>query len=262
MKIILPLIGVTLPLLAAGSVLAAGLSVPAATAAKPAQLWGQVMTSLYGPYDKKRKCWIGTSDDGQMCMRPHKLATQNVDGVDRMFLVMAGKGVAGEDCHACTGSVGFAVLDRVGDNFVQSAISDLYLELGGWGDPPGEEAFSVRQLGPKEYGWVIESGYTGQGYTFGGADIFAPDAGKVKELGMVSTYFSDCGARADGEACEEHDYDISFDTAGAGRYFDIVLLPSPDAKKPAKVDRFVVPFDAGTGQYAEPAELKKLLMAE
>ncbi|MGB3502358.1 MAG: hypothetical protein WBA44_12090 [Mesorhizobium sp.] len=217
------------------------------------------MTGLYGPYDKKLKCWIGKFDGDRICMRPHKLVSQSIDGAERVYMVIAGAQTPAQECHACGGNVGFVVLEKRGDRLELVAANDLYHETGSWGRAPDEEAFNFVRLGPKEYGWTMDFGYTGQGVTMGSVEVFAPVDAQVKSLGGIMTIFDDCAAYGDGRPCDSYSFDLSFDETGQGRYYDAVLTLAADSEKPDIGDRFVVPFVADKGEYVAPSEVRQLL---
>lgn len=142
-------------LLATTPVSAQDLSIQADLAQRPAKLWQAVMTGVYGPYDKARKCWIGKKDAEKFCMRPHRLNKAKVGGSVMLFLAVGGAPVDGLGGHVTPGNLGLLVLAPKGGNLELIAQNDLYEEMGSWGAVPAEEGFKVLQIGPDNYGWVI-----------------------------------------------------------------------------------------------------------
>jgi len=243
----------------AGPAMAEGLSVPEDIAAKPARLWGEVMTAFYGPYDKKLKCWVAMHEGKRMCMRPHRLARSVEGGQERIHLAIGNVDVGGAGCHGCAGNVGFVVMGRNGDRFDTIAQGDLYHEMGSWGVPPPEEGFRLEKIGPDAYGWVVEMGYTGQGVTGMGSEIFAAEGVEVRSLGYVASFLDTCGAVPEGEPCTTIAYDLTFGPEGQGRYFDIAATASKDMTDTEIERRFVVPYDAAKRKYVAPEAMSSAL---
>lgn len=241
-----------------GAAAAQALVLPAETAADPKLLWSEVMTSLYGPYDRARKCWVGRESGTGYCMRPHRLERVAEGGAERLFVAVGGARLDETGCHACAGNMGLFVLDRRPDgSFELKSGSGRYVEFGSWGRVPDEEFFQVERIGPDAHAWVIESGYTAQGYTAAGKSIFAPRGGTVAEIGHIPTYMDECGSGR--EPCSTYELNLTFEAGAGTEYFDAVLRLAPDSDVPPLGNSFTIPFDATRGEYAVPEELAELM---
>lgn len=249
-------------IMTASAASAAQVTLPSNLAATPKALWQAVMTGVYGPYDARLKCWVGQNAGQRYCMRPHRLITVTQDGTDRLFMAVGGQPADSkpEDaCHACSGNLGLLVFEKRGDRLVLAASNGLYEESGSWGAVPAEEGFAVEKIGPQDFAWVIESGYTAQGVTGGGKEILAVDGDRIVSLGFIPTFRDDCGAVEEGQKCSERAYALTFGPKGSGRYYDAVAeaLPGKDAAPDSR--RFDVPFNGDEKKYKTPEALEQLL---
>lgn len=236
------------------------LSLPSGLAAQPRELWQVVMTGVYGPYDKAQKCWVGTRGADRFCMRPHKLDIVKSGGAERLFMAISGSASGAETCHSCTGNLGLIVLDNKDGKLTLTAKNGLYDEAGSWGEVPAEDRFTVEKIGPDNFGWVIESGYTAQGVTGGGKEIFGIEGNTVQSLGHISTFLDNCGARADDEdKCDTYEFALSFGPKGSGQYFDAVAEAIKTDGLAPESRRFDIPFDAAEKKYKVPVALENLL---
>jgi len=236
---------------------AADLSMPSADAADPKIFWRTVMTGLYGPYDARQKCWIGKVGAEAYCMRPHKLQTVEVKGRKQHHIAMGGRKVGGQDCHACAGAMGLAVLEDDGTTVKLAAANSLAEEFGSWGKVPPEESFVLVETGADNHGWLIESGYTAQGITMAGSSVYGRKAGEIVNLGDIRTSYDDCGYKPD--ACRSIDFDLTFTPAAGRQHYDIEARLAPDSGKVEAGDRFDIPFDETAGRYVQPEAMSGAL---
>ncbi|OCW56744.1 hypothetical protein [Hoeflea olei] len=239
-------------------------SIPAAAADDPKSFWGAVMTEFYGPYDKRLKCWKGTVKQDTLCMRPHVLASVMVDGKPRHFVVMSGYAPgpdgARPDCHACGGKLGLVVLAPAGERLALVARNDLATDAGSWGSTPPEEAFRLVELGKGNYGWLMESAYTGQGYTEGGVSIFGVIGDRVFDLGFIGTYADNGGTCGDGMgACYTHSYEILADPASSAEPFGDLIARKLESTRGDTPDMVRIPYAQDTLRYEMPAALEAAL---
>jgi|CXWK01.1.fsa_nt_gi hypothetical protein len=235
-------------------------SLPADLQSNPRELWRAIMTSVYGPYDKRRRCWVGKKGNDAFCMRPHKLDTITLNGSERIFAAVGGAPiVGGEDCHSCAGNLGLLIFERAGGAFRLIASNGLFEEMGSWGSVPPEESFAVEKIGPEAYGWVIETGYTAQGVTGAGKEIFVDEGDAVVSLGAISISLDNCGAVEDGQPCQNYAFDLKFGPGGSGRFYDAVAELTKKSDKPPGPARYDVPFDTGVKKYQPPEALETLL---
>ena len=242
----------------AAAATAQSLSLPVELATKPRELWRSVMTGLYGPYDSTRKCWIGKKGADAFCMRPHKLNRVADTGADKLFLAIGGGPVDVTVCHVCSGNLGLIVLEKQNNKLQLVASNGLYDEVGSWSEVPPEDAFTIVKAGPDTHAWMIEAGYTAQGVTAGGKEIFAPEADKVVSLGFIATFMDNCGAVDEGEKCENYAFDLSF-KPGDGPYYDVIAELAKGSDRPPAATRFEIPFDPSEKKYKAPAAMEALL---
>lgn len=243
-------------------------NIPVASLDKPARFWSAAATEFYGPYDKKLKCWIGNiqGDEGpaRLCMRPHKLRSVDGDKTKQHFLAFAGYEINAErghdTCHACSGRMGLIVLEASGETFSLVAKDGLDIAIGSWGEAPHEDSFVLRQIGDDGgYGWVIHTGYTGQGYTYLGASVYGVVGDRIVDLGLVPTGFSDEGNCDDngknystGKPCTSYEADLIFTDPSVGGFKTIHLAHGGSFEGEDYDDIVLVPFDTVEGKYKVP----------
>jgi hypothetical protein len=243
-------------------------SIPVASLSQPAEFWKAAMEHFYGSYDRRLKCWTAEirSDDGPLkaCMRPHKIETVNTSGGKRHFLVFGGFAIndrgGKDDCHACGGLMGMAVLEETGNALDLIARNDLATSFGSWGDIPPEEAFTLRRIGQDDlYGWVIETGYTGQGYTYLSHFIHAPIGDRIIEIGSMPAGFDDLGNCDDngtnlmnGEKCTAYSVSLDFVENAAAKLYDAVMRYSGYRHGETIDPVFTAKFDDATLAYELP----------
>ena len=264
-------------LLASGTCAVAGgtvTGIPASAADNPRELWGAAMEEFYGSYDRKAKCWRGKSRDSEavkLCMRPHKMQTVEQGGSTIYYLVFGGyaPGADGghDNCHACSGRVGMVMLET-GENGKMRLVArdSLGVAAGGWGDPPPEEAFELRRAGPADadipnHVWVMETGYTGQGYTYISKVIYGAVGDRIEELADVPSGFDDQGNCDNGRnmmteaPCSDFSAEISFRDMPGKPYSDAILTYSGSDKGKQINTTYNLPFDGQTMRYSVPDDL-------
>jgi hypothetical protein len=239
-------------------------SIPSSSADNPKAFWGAVMEEFYGPYDKRLKCWVGSSDSGKLCMRPHFLSSVPQDGAVAHYVAMAGYAIqpqgGRQDCHACPGKLGLVVLRPQNDRLALVSRNSLAEDAGSWGTVPSEEAFRVVRLGQGNYGWLMEFYYTGQGYTEGGVAVFGPIGDRIVDLGFISTHADNSGTCGDGlGACYIHSYEILTDPAGADAPFADLLVRKVENTDEDAAAMFRVAFSQDELKYAAPEALDAAL---
>lgn len=232
--------------------------IPASAAASPKDLWRAVMETFYGSYDRRLKCWIGEIEGARQCMRPLKLDIVRSDGRERYFVATGGYPLteAGgySDCHACAGSLGLIVLEGGGARLDLVARNSLAEPAGAWGVVPPEESFRLREIGKGQYGWTMESGWSGQGYNVSHEAIFGVSGSDVVELGQIQVHSDNAGTCGEGLGeCYVRDYELVFDAASGADHYDIVLRRLADSTAGPETIR--VPFDTAGLKYAAPDDL-------
>lgn len=71
-------------------------------------------------------------------------------------------------------------------------------EIGAWGDVPENKDWRFVQMGEQNWGYTVESGYTGQGETTTGENfLFTDNSNRVRKSLIISgndngAYFGDC----------------------------------------------------------------------
>lgn len=230
----------------------------------PAAFWGAFMEGQIGAYDSTQRCWSGPLAEEDICFRPHRLETITFDGTNRHYVVVEG-GVwkDGErlGCHACGGVALFYELRTVPDGVEIVSRTSEPIGMGSWGSVPPEDSFQLVELGPRGlFGWAIEHGYTGQGYTCGGIEFVAPLGRSFVENGSVPNHSDNAGA-CDPDMFEctpyNHSYDLIVDSSveKGGRY-ELLLRRTRDSfgnEDGALPEFFRVPFDGDSLTY-KPSE--------
>lgn len=239
-------------------------SIPSSAADSPKAFWGAVMEEFYGPYDKRLKCWVGSSDSGKVCMRPHFLSSIPQNGTVTHYVATAGYAIPKEggryDCHACPGKLGLVVLRPQNERLALVSRNSLAEDAGSWGAVPSEEAFRVVRLGQDNFGWLMEFYYTGQGYTEGGVAVFGPMGDRVVDLGFISTHSDNAGTCADGlGVCYTHSYEVLTDPAGGDASFADLLVRKVQNTDADAAAMFRVVFSRDELKYVTPEALEAAL---
>jgi hypothetical protein len=230
---------------------------------QPKAFWRELMKSVYGPYDKGKKCWIGRRGVERFCMRPHRMDKLTVKGNKTVFVVVGGSRI-GEDgeleqAHPSTAAMGLMVLQDRNGVLSKAADNGLYEEFGSFGMLPPEEYFSVREIGPNEtFGWAASSGWSGQGITTEWTTIYAAIGDKVTAIGGVPSHFDDSGNceggkhLMSGEPCTDYSFELMFDSAyQSQRFYPLILRLTGSRKGVQYNDSFVVRFDESKFGYEE-----------
>jgi len=85
-----------------------------------------------------------------------------------------------ERCHACVAALGGAVYGRANGVWTVEALSATAIYAGGWGEPP--VGLELRRCGERTYCFVVEDGFTGQGYTDVSLKVYGPVGKSLREL--------------------------------------------------------------------------------
>jgi len=254
-------------LLTGGAVAETSLSathIPSTDTGKPKQFWRQFMVELYGPYDRKKKCWISKSGSTRYCMRPHTLDTVSTANGPRYYVSVGGTSfdAAGNsnECHGCGGALDLFVLRKDGEHLGIVARNAPYMEFGSWGSVPTEDQFHLQKIGAGDnFAWVIESGFTGQGITISHASVFSAIGDKITQIGALPLSYDDdgnCGpsSTAD-EKCSNYSFNISFDTSSAEKFVPVRLVGSGVYKDAPFSRTYVVKFNRDRLKYIVPADI-------
>ncbi len=245
---------------------------PADVTQNPARFWAGVMEEFYGPYDKSLKCWVGEvmTEEGEerLCMRPHKLTSVDVRNTQQHHVAIGGYALndqnGRDDCHACSGRVGFVVLENGPSSINIITKNSLAEAMGSWGSVPPEENFELRNIGKDNaYGWIVHSGYSGQGYTYLGAGIYGMVGDMISQLGFVPTGFSDEGNCDggknifNGNPCSDYSAEIEFIEVSDTSFYTARLKHSGTYQGEPMDEVVDIAFDEATSTYKVPESLSK-----
>ncbi len=136
------------------------------------------------------------------------------------------------------------------------------MPYGSFGAAP--ETTRLVQFGPDHYwGWLYETGYTGQGYTSARQSVLLPYGKHVAELALLPSHMDDEGAfPCDDEAtrsrCESFDFHLTVDTARRDvKVYPLVLTRTGSkAGKPVAPTTWRIDFDERRWRYVVPGALK------
>ena len=85
-----------------------------------------------------------------------------------------------DKCHACRAALGGVVYERANGAWKLEATSEAATYAGGWGGPPA--GMELRRCGERTYCFVVEDGFTAQGYTDVSLRVYGPVGSSVREL--------------------------------------------------------------------------------
>lgn len=219
-----------------------------------------LMREQYGAYSASAKGWSFKSGGTAYVMKviqSKKIATPQGE---RLYVFAAG-GVVGGGGHVTSGLAGAFVLEEKGGK-VSLAAGSKAMPYGSFGDAP--DTVKLVQFGPDHYyGWVYESGYTGQGYTSSYNDVLLPRGRKVEALASVPAHMDNEGAKpCDDKAtrgeCESLDFSFDLDTANSGvKVYPLVVTRKGIQKgRETKPVTWRIEFDEKKWRYSVPAALK------
>lgn len=201
-----------------------------------------LMDAAYGRYNPKAKGWQLQNDGLLYTFRILEQRVISTPEGDRVYVLAGGDVREEEAFHAAPGLIGAFLAQEVNGSLKLMAGAKA-LPYGGWGKAP--DSFQFKQLGPDyQYGWVVESGYTGQGQTSVMQSLLMPVNGKMAEVGTL-------------QVCDK-ELEIAVDSnAVGGRLSPLVVKIKAYAAGPkAKGKTVTVPFDDKSGKYRVPKELQ------
>lgn len=222
------------------------------------------MTEFYGPYNKARKCWVAKTKDNAFCMRPHTFDLVQSGNDKLLYVTAAGATTAADnECHACSGNIGYFVLDLNGGKMTVRAKSDLFLEDGSNGAPTPEDSIHVRQIGKDGvYGWTEDTFWMGQGISVERTQVLASVGDQVRTLGWLPRSYNDDGDCENGkrisnnEPCSNFSFEASFDTAAPHqRFANIILRGTGSLRGEPFSETYSVTFDEKSFSYKLPKNL-------
>lgn len=248
---------------------ASRISLPASLLGNPKQLWRAVMTSFYGQYDNKLKCWVGRNDtNSAYCMKPLKLDVIDTNDGKAAYISIGGQalGKDGEVNYSGAdgqGAIGLIVMSQQGKRLVTSATNSLYASAGTFGrivSGPRDDNVSLRKIGHDNWAWFIQTGlfYSGNGAF--SHTIEVPIGDKVIQVGQIpSSMFQE-----ESGPCKPHcanlEADLLIDSHDGAKQFSPIIVQIYDKNSGTKTDRtFRVPFNDSKLQYEAPDALIELM---
>ena len=121
-------------------------------------------------------------------------------------------------CHACGGELSFIEFRKYSNGWKVENKFFRILENGQWGEPSSD--WKLINLGFHKYGFIMEGGGTGQGYTEIYTRIYSIIGDEFKEIFNMMTVFDDSGAKIVSE--DSYDSKLDFIKEGTG-YYDLIV---------------------------------------
>lgn len=160
-----------------------------------------VMKEAYKEYSESEMCYFATketeSGTSQYCVSLY--ATENVpnevkEGHSKTYYLAVGDNF--ETAHVLQGNIGLIIEDN-SEGFEGKVIAqELFIDAGSSGHAPVDYQF--HKIGFNSYGFVTETGYTGQGISMGGMMIVGDHNGKIFDA-YIPTFYDDSGHYAGGD---------------------------------------------------------------
>ncbi len=221
-----------------------------------------LMRKAYGSYNSQLKCWI--TQGGQLnrphCMKPVSLDEVTVEGQKLSYLLVSGNEIDTKTgniggARASGGLVGMFVFS--GSNSNPHIIAQEPLkEQGSYGVAP--EGKFVK-LGPRRYGWQLESSFTGQGYTDIWLQFYTLQKNGlsqyfIQDIGKIPIYHDDGGVRGDHVTIYDGKASIHEIDARDGYYPIYVQMNRQVKGKTLKPAAYEIRYSYGKGEYALPED--------
>jgi hypothetical protein len=222
----------------------------------------QLMQEQYGTYSARDKGWPFRAEGVGYVMKVIQTRKITTPYGERLYVFVAGNVASDKDTsHAASGLAGAFVLEEKAGQ-VALAASSKAMKYGSFGAAP--DKVKLLQFGPDHYyGWLYESGYTGQGYTLSHSDVLLPRGKSVTVLASIPSHMDNdgivsCGGKETAKECESLDFDLKIDTArGDIKVYPLVVTRSgTQAGRDAKPATWRIGFDDKKWRYEVPAALK------
>ena len=220
----------------------------------------QLMHEQYGAYSTSAKGWPYAADGTSYVMKviqSRKIATPYGD---RLYLFAAGSVVKGGS-HAQSGLAGAFVLEEK-EGRVSLVAGSKAMPYGSFGDAP--DSVQLMQFGPDHYyGWLYQSGYTGNGFTSSYNDVLLPKGKGVAALASIPSHMDNegvtpCDDKATKAQCESLDFDLKIDAAAKDVKVYPLVVTRTGIQKGHETRPMIwrIEFDDKKWQYRVPAALK------
>ena len=205
-----------------------------------------------------------TSDNIMYCMKPVADHAVTRNGTPTRYVLYTGfaydmKRKVKQDAHASSGLAELFVLEKTDGKWaIKQHGSD---EIGAWGDVPENKDWRFVQMGEQNWGYTVESGYTGQGETTTGRNfLFTDNSNRIRRSFIVNgkdngAYYGNCDELKGREKrnCEDRytsiDAKIAFDKSrpsASGVWALSATVKGEDGKKRYKNQKYVIPYDGKT----------------
>ena len=204
------------------------------------------------------------SDNIMYCMKPVADHAVTRNGKAARYVLYTGfaydmEQKVKQDAHASSGLAELFVLEKTDGKWaIKQHGSD---EIGAWGDVPENKDWRFVQMGEQNWGYTVESGYTGQGTTSISQDfLFTDDSSQVRNSSISSgydngAYFGDCDELKGREKrnCKDRytslEAKIAFDKsrpAVSGVWALTAKLSGVSGKKNYKNQKYIFPYNGKT----------------
>jgi len=218
------------------------------------------MAEQYGAYDAEARAWLHRPADSPDVyrMRVREARKLAVPGGDRLYLVAAGNlEDTSKASRAASGLAGlFVYEERAGALRLVAGVKALPVGAGGIAQ------FEIRltRLGPDDYyGWILDQGESGQGWTIERQSVLAPPGKSIATLAVLRKSIDSegvfpCYDPGLKEKCMSLKYALTVDTSKlAAHVFPLILEKSGVQDGRTVVpETFSIPFDEQTWRYAPP----------
>ena len=204
------------------------------------------------------------SDNIMYCMKPVADHTVTRNGTPTRYVLYTGfaydmKLKVKQDAHASSGLAELFVLEKADGKWaIKQHGSD---EIGAWGDVPENKDWRFVQMGEQNWGYTVESGYTGQGETTTGENfLFTDNSNRVRKSLIINgndngAYYGNCDEYKGREKrlCEDRytslEAKIAFDKsrpAVSGVWALAAKLSGVSGKKNYKNQKYIFPYNGKT----------------
>ncbi len=202
--------------------------------------------------------------DVMYCMKPVADHAVTRNGTPTRYVLYTGfaydmKLKVKRDAHASSGLAELFVLEKTDGKWaIKQHGSD---EIGAWGDVPENKDWRFVQMGEQNWGYTVESGYTGQGETTTGENfLFTDNSNRVRNSFIINgkdngAYYGNCDEYKGREKrnCENGyasiDAKIAFDKnrpSVSGVWALSATVKGVDGKKRYKNQKYAIPYNGKT----------------